>query len=464
MNLDKLMGKRVLLVDSDTTVQAELVNRLPGFGYETVLAFDGAEAVARLRSERFSLCMTDSRLGAAAPSQRGGAGRDGYAVLREAQTQSPAVPVVMLTANATLVEAVSALRAGAHGFLSKPFQASALEEVVRRLESSDPGAVLAQQFQAGAVIGEHPEMRAVLDRVARVADTDASILIRGETGTGKEVIARLVHASSSCAGGPFVAVNMAAVPEELAESELFGHVRGAFTGADRQRIGRLVAANGGTIFFDEIGEMPRPLQAKLLRVLQEREVTPVGGMERIPVSIRVIAATHRNLEEMVADGRFREDLYYRLEVVPIDLPPLRARRDDIPALVEHFRRLVNARESRAVPGFEPEVMARLCAHDWPGNVRELENLVERLVVIAGNRTVGLGDLPSHLRLDLLDLESGQLDLPTSGIDLRHLLAELEDRLIGQALERSGGNKNRAAELLGMNRTTLVEKLRRRHVA
>lgn len=459
------MGKRALLVDSDTTAQAELVNRLPAFGYKTVLAFDGAEAVARLRSQHFDLCMTDCHLGGKAAGNAGAAPRhDGFAVLREALTRSPAVPVVMLTANATVVDAVSALRAGAHDFLSKPFQAAALEEVVRRVESPEPAAARCQGFQAGAVIGEHPEMKAVLERVARVADTDASILIRGETGTGKEVIARLIHASSPYAGGPFVAVNMAAIPEELAEAELFGHVRGAFTGADRHRLGRIVSANAGTIFFDEIGEMPRPLQAKLLRVLQDREVTPVGGSERIPVSVRVIAATHRNLEQLVADGRFREDLYYRLEVVPIDLPPLRVRRDDIPALAEHFRTLVNLREGRSVPGFEPEVMARLAAHDWPGNVRELANLVERLVVFASNRAVRLGDLPSHLRLDLVDLETGQLDLPTSGIDLRLLLTQLEDRLIGQALERTGGNKNRAAELLGMNRTTLVEKLRRRHVA
>jgi two-component system response regulator PilR (NtrC family) len=190
----------------------------------------------------------------------------------------------------------------------------------------------------------------------------------------------------------------------------------------------------------------------------------VGGTERIPVDVRIIAATHRDLEEMVADGTFREDLYYRLEVVPLEVPPLRARRDDIPALAEHFRREINARERREVPGFAPEVMDRLCVHDWPGNVRELENLVERLVVVAGNREVVLRDLPTHLRLDLVDLEAGHLDLPSSGVDLRMLLGQLEDRLIGQALVRTGGNKNRAAELLGMNRTTLVEKLRRRHVA
>ena len=453
------MDKRVLLVDGDTTAQAALVNRLAGFGYQTVLAFDGAEAVARLRSDRFSLCMTDTRLpGPDIPQM------DGYAVLREAQRQSPAVPVVMLTADATVADAVGALRAGAVNFLSKPFHASALDEVLRRVETPIRHVAQVRPTPEGAIIGDHPEMLAVLAHVACVAGTGASILIRGETGTGKEVIARLVHASSAYRAGPFVAVNMAAIPDALAESELFGHVRGAFTGADRQRMGRFVSAHQGTIFFDEIGEMPKSSQAKLLRVLQEREVTPVGSTERIPVDVRVIAATHRNLEEMVRNGSFREDLYYRLEVVPIELPPLRARREDIPALVDHFRRAVNVREARTVPGFEPEALARLCAHGWPGNIRELENLVERVVVVAGNRAVALGDLPAHLRMDLIDLESGQMDLPTRGVDLRLLLTQLEDRLIGQALERTGGNKNRAAELLGMNRTTLVEKLKRRNVA
>jgi transcriptional regulator with PAS, ATPase and Fis domain len=257
---------------------------------------------------------------------------------------------------------------------------------------------------------------------------------------------------------------MAAIPENLAESELFGHVRGAFTGADGNRVGLIAAAHQGTIFFDEIGDMPRALQAKLLRVLQDREITPVGGGLPIPLDIRVIAATHRDLEEMVADGSFREDLFYRLDVVPLEVPPLRLRRSDIPALAEHFRRLMNAREGRSVPAFSSDVIGRLCAHDWPGNVRELENLVERLVIVACNRSVTVRDLPAHLRFELVDLEAGPLDLPMAGVDLRTLLSQLEDRLIGQALARTGGNKNRAAELLGMNRTTLVEKLRRRNVA
>ncbi|HSZ82056.1 MAG TPA: sigma-54 dependent transcriptional regulator, partial [Polyangia bacterium] len=377
----------------------------------------------------------------------------------------PPVSVVAMTAHGTVGDAVDALRIGAADVLGKPFHISALEEALARALTSDPPRVgRGRRTPAVAVIGDHPAMRLVLDRVDQIADTDASVLIRGETGTGKEVVARLVHGASQRRAGPFVAVNVSAIPEPLAESELFGHVRGAFTGADKARTGRFAAANGGTLFLDEIGEMPRGVQVKLLRALQEREVTPVGGSEALPVDVRVIAATHRDLEGMVAEGTFREDLFYRLDVVPIEIPPLRERRGDIPALAEHFRVEVNAREGRTVPGFALDVVQRLGAYDWPGNVRELENLVERLVVVANNRLVVMDDLPTHLRMTVVDLDNATLDLPEAGVDLRIFLTQLEERLIAQALERTGGNKNRAAELLGINRTTLVEKLRRRNVA
>jgi len=455
------MRKRILVVDGDTTAQSVLLNLLGSLDYDAIPAFDGPDAIARLRRESFDLCMTDVRLpGPDIPHV------DGYAVLKEAEQHHPAIPVVMLRAEATVSDAVSAVRAGAVNFLRKPFHPSTVEDMLR-LVLEDASRARSRQrtlIPCAAIVGEHPVMQALLDQVARVADTDAGVLLRGETGTGKEVIARLIHASGRQSGGPFVAVNMAAIPENLAESELFGHVRGAFTGADGNRVGLIAAAHQGTIFFDEIGDMPRALQAKLLRVLQDREITPVGGGLPIPLDIRVIAATHRDLEEMVADGSFREDLFYRLDVVPLEVPPLRLRRSDIPALAEHFRRLMNAREGRSVPAFSSDVIGRLCAHDWPGNVRELENLVERLVIVACNRSVTVRDLPAHLRFELVDLEAGPLDLPMAGVDLRTLLSQLEDRLIGQALARTGGNKNRAAELLGMNRTTLVEKLRRRNVA
>jgi DNA-binding NtrC family response regulator len=449
------MGKKILLCDDDPSIHTGLVRLIKTMGHDAVSLPSGRDAIARLRAEPFDLCITDLQL----PDI------DGHAVLKEARACRPPVTVVGMTAHGAVAHAVAALREGAADVLVKPFHVSVLEQLLVRLLTEQPArGGIARQTPGVAVIGEHPAMRLVLDRVDQVADTDASVLVRGETGTGKEVIARMVHGASQRRSGPFVAVNMAAIPEPLAESELFGHVRGAFTGADKARTGRFVAANRGTLFFDEIGDMPRGMQVKLLRVLQEREVTPVGSSESIPVDVRVIAATHRNLEAMINEGSFREDLYYRLDVIPIEIPPLRERRQDIPALAEHFRLDVNAREGRAVPGFALDVMQRLCTYEWPGNVRELENLVERLVVMAGNRMVQIDDLPAQLRTSVVDLDAGTLDLPTGGVDLRVLLMQLEEKLIGQALERTGGNRNRAAELLGMNRTTLVEKLRRRNVA
>jgi DNA-binding NtrC family response regulator len=450
------MGKKILLVDDDPSIHAGLLRLIRSLGGEAVAAGTGAEARQRLETQDFDLCVADLQL----------SDGDGRAVVRAAREHRPPVPVVaLLTAEGTIADAVEALRSGAVDVLAKPFHFSAVQETLTRLLASEPGRGGRGRPTPGvAVIGEHPAMRLVLDRVEQIADTDASVLIRGETGTGKEVVARLIHGASARRSAPFVAVNVAAIPEPLVESELFGHVRGAFTGADKPRTGRFVAASGGTLFFDEIGEMPRGMQAKLLRVLQERVVTPVGATESIPVDVRVVAATHRNLEGMIADGSFREDLFYRLDVVPIEIPPLRERRHDIPALAEHFRSEVNAREGRAVPGLALDVVQRLCAYDWPGNVRELENLIERLVVVAANRMVVMEDLPAHLRTNVVDLENATLDLPESGVDLRVFLTQLEERLIAQALERTGGNKNRAAELLGLNRTTLVEKLRRRNVA
>jgi DNA-binding NtrC family response regulator len=457
MNPCNLMDKVILLVDDDPSIHAGLVRLIKTLGYQAATAASGAEAIARLQAETFDLCVTDLRLPSA----------DGHAVLKQARASRPPVATIVLSAEGTVADAVEALRAGAADVIAKPFHISVLEQAMVRLLASPPAAAASwrvRQTPGAAVIGDHPAMKQVLERVEQVAGTEASVLIRGETGTGKEVVARLLHGASQRRSGPFVAVNMAAIPEALSESELFGHVRGAFTGADRARTGRFLAANRGTLFFDEIGEMPRALQAKLLRVLQERVVTPVGGSESLPVDVRVIAATHRNLDAMIQEGTFREDLFYRLDVIPIEIPPLRERRQDIPAMAEHFRAEVNAREGRSVRGFALDVMQRLCAYDWPGNVRELENLIERLVVVAGDRMVVMDDLPPNLRTSVVDLEPGTLELPLGGVDLRTLLSQLEDKLIGQALERTGGNKNRAAELLGMNRTTLVEKLRRRHVA
>jgi len=446
------MSKQILIVDDEPARRGELIRLVQGLGCEPVESASAADAIARLGEARFDLCIVDLGLPA----------EEGTAVIMKAHTCRPPVAAVALTTHGAGAGAVEALRAGAAEIVAKPICPSGLADLLRRLMTP---AWARRPVSGAAVVGDHPKMQDLLDRVDQIADTDAAVLIRGETGTGKEVIARLIHGASARRAGPFVAVNLAAIPEAMAEAELFGQVGGAFTDVDRPRAGRLVAAHGGTLFLDEIGEMPRSVQAKLLRVLQERTVTPIGGGgEAVAIDVRVIAATHRDLDGLIADGRFRADLYYHLDVVPIEIPPLRARSEDVPALAEHFRGEVNAREGRSVPGFALDVMRRFTHYAWPGNVRELENLVERLVVLAGTRMVVLDDLPPHLRTQVIDLERAALDLPVGGVDLRVFLTELEERFIAEALDRTGGNRHRAAELLGINRSTLVEKLRRRNVA
>jgi DNA-binding NtrC family response regulator len=449
------MTKQILVAADDRALLPTLPNLLHTLGYEPTVSADAAEAIGRLAGGCFEFCIVDVGL-----PERGGA-----AVIMKARASRPAVAALALTAEGSVAGAVEALRAGAADVVAKPFHASAIEDALRRLtaatlERASPG----RRTPGVAIIGDHPAMRLVLDRVEQIADTDASVLVRGETGTGKEVVARLIHGASARRAGPFVAVNLSAIPGSLAEAELFGHLPGAFAGADRARAGRMAAAHGGTLFFDEIGDLPRTVQAKLLRALQEGAITPVGAAAPIPVDVRVIAASQRDLGALVAEGRFREDLYYRLDVLPIEIPPLRARRDDIPALAEHFRDEINAREGRSVPGFALDVMQRLTHYDWPGNVRELENLVARVVVVAATRMVVMHDLPSHLRTQVLDLDAAGLDLPAGGVDLGGLLAEIEERLIAEALQRAAGNRDRAAALLRLNRNTLVDKLRRRNVA
>ena len=318
------------------------------------------------------------------------------------------------------------------------------------------------------MVGQHETMRRVFELVERVADSDATVLITGESGTGKELVARAIHEQSPRAGGPLVPVNCAAIPEGLLESELFGHEKGAFTGAHRARKGRFSLADGGTIFLDEIGEMSPALQAKLLRVLQERVVEPIGDVRTYSVDVRVLAATNRNLETLVSKRRFREDLYYRLAVIPIGLPPLRTRRADISLLLDHFLARFSDRNGRTPPVCPPAVVKVLERYDWPGNVRELENLAERLVILCLGEEVVLPDLPPkfteagrHPLGDWWEDEDDGPPLPEAGIRLKRFLQKVEQSLIDQALARTGGNRNRAAKLLGLNRTTLVEKLRKR---
>jgi DNA-binding NtrC family response regulator len=439
------MGTRILLVDDEPAARAALHRLVVAMGHDGVLATDGADALAKMQTESFDLCLADADM------------PEGSAVLEAARTRRPPVPVVALTGEATVKHAVAALRAGAVDFLSRPFHSEILAQTLRRALGTATGSNDGPHHptDGATLVGEHPAIRLMLERIDQVADTDANVLIRGEAGTGKQMIARLVHASSARRGGPFVAVSLADLPEAVADAELFG---GPGTP------GRILAAQHGTLFLDEVSALPKPVQAKLLRMLVEREVVSPDSEHPIPVNIRIIAAASRNLEQMVRDGTLSDDLYYRLDVIPIEVPALRERKDDIPVLADHFRREINARSGLDVPGFSPEVMKRLGSYDWPGNIRQLETTVEKLVHLAGDRPVTLNDLPTNLRADVVDLGVGIVDLPPYGVDLRLLLTRLEERLIGQALERTGGNKNRAAELLGMNRTTLVEKLRRRSVA
>jgi DNA-binding NtrC family response regulator len=300
-----------------------------------------------------------------------------------------------------------------------------------------------------------------LEVVQKVAETESTVLITGESGTGKELVARALHFNSQRADRMFVTVNCGAIPEELLESELFGHVKGAFTNAVSHREGRFSVADGGTLFLDEIGDMSPNLQVKLLRVLQDRTFEPVGSSKSQTVDVRVVAATNQNLEVAISERRFREDLFYRLNVIPIEMPPLRERRDDIPLLVQHFLEQ-STRDGRSqVEGFEPGAIERLCRYSWPGNVRELENLVERLAVLCGKGRIGVGDLPQALRQEADLASAPATHLPPGGLDVRELLDDVETDLILQALEQTGWNKNQAAGLLGLNRTTLIEKIKKR---
>jgi len=367
------------------------------------------------------------------------------------------------------------MHAGARDFLIKPFEGRALEDAVTAVlrptltgvaHEPEPDPIAWRDKHAPWLLGADPMLMPSLNLLARVADTGCTVLITGESGTGKELAARSLHAGSSRQGQPFVAVNCAAIPSNLVESELFGHARGAFTGATSARTGRFAQADGGTIFLDEIGEMEIGVQAKLLRLIQDGELYPVGEETPTRIDVRILAATNRNLEREVAAGRFRADLYWRLNVIPVEMPALRDRPTDILRLAEHFLRRANERHKRHVVGFDPHALSALKAYRWPGNIRELENVVERLVIVKGHGAIGAADLPAsvHAPRSVTPQNTPIPPLPEDGTDLRAMLEAVEDRLIGEALERTGGNKNRAAELLGLNRTTLVEKLRRKRVA
>jgi len=452
------MGK-ILVCDDEEQLCRGLSRLLRGDGHDVTTA-DGPQGAARILQDHFDLILTDIRM----------PGVDGFEIIRTARNHVPHTPVIAMSGTAEIPDAVRAMHAGARDFLIKPFDKHALSEAMAAVlrppaQAVDPVNPRAWRDQhAPWLLGDDPAMVPVLALLEQVADTRCTVLITGESGTGKELAARALHAGSNRLKRPFVPVNCAAIPPTLVESELFGHARGAFTGATTARQGRFGQADTGTIFLDEIGEMELAVQAKLLRLIQDGELSPVGEEVAHKIDVRVVAATNRNLETEVAAGRFRADLFWRLNVIPIEMPSLRNRSGDIVRLAEHFLERANERNRRQVQGFEPQTLALMKTYPWPGNIRELENLVERLVIVKGNGMLMPSDLPPSMRIPRATPATGATavpDFPETGADLKTILDAVEEKMIGEALMRSGGNKNRAAELLGLNRTTLVEKLRRR---
>jgi len=457
--------KKLLLCDDEESLLRGLGRILRTLDFD-VTPVDGPRGQELLRSQRYDVIVTDLRMPRV----------NGFEIISEAHRQNPTTPIIAMSGSAEIPDAVRAMRAGARDFLIKPFGIEALEEVLSGVvtlaekpetPAPEPLDPLAWRDQfAPFFLGNDPSMLPVIATVSQVADTSCTILITGESGTGKELVARSIVSGSPRRNNEFVAVNCAAIPTELVESELFGHTKGAFTGATSTRTGYFARANKGTIFLDEIGEMDLGTQAKLLRIIQDGQLMPVGEERPVKVDVRVIAATNRDLPERVKAGKFREDLFWRLNVIPLEIPPLRKRPADVPLLVEHFVARSNTAHNRHVEGFDEVALECLKGHSWPGNIRELENLIERLVIVKGRGFIGVNDLPAPMRDVEVASVNGTVipELPTDGTDLRGILDAVEDRMISEALERTGGNKNKAAELLGLNRTTLVEKLRRKRGA
>ncbi len=431
---------RVLIADDEKNIRDSIAAYLASEGLEAQTASDGAEARALLEAEAFDCIILDLRM----PKM------DGLAVLKWLQQEGPPVPAIVISAYGDVRDAVQAMKLGARDYLVKPFDP---DELVMRLRRVLSEKVLASQVEAGRRagqsgewIGEDEKMKAVRTLVEKVAPTTSTVLITGESGTGKEVVARLLHSMSANPDGPFVAINIGGVPEGLLESELFGHEKGAFTGASDRKHGMFELASSGTLFLDEIGDMPMHLQVKLLRVLQDRKVQRLGGTQPIPINARIVAATNRNLEEHLKDGKFREDLYYRLNVIRIEVPPLRERRADIPALAGFFVEKLNRQMGRKVRGLDADALARLSAYTFPGNVHELENRIERAYILAATDVITARDLGEPFSTAPRTPRTGRLH-------------DQERELIERTLAKHGGNRTHAAEELGISRRTLLNKIK-----
>jgi two-component system, NtrC family, response regulator PilR len=441
--------EKILVVDDEKSLREVLSIMLKRAGYTVTEASDGDEAIGHVNKEIYDLVITDLRMPKA----------DGMDVLKAVKSSSPDTVVLVITAFATSDSAVEAMKQGAYDYLTKPFQVDEVQLIIRnalekrRLSTENMllKREMASQSSFAKIVGQSEAMQKVFDVVKKVADAKSNILIFGESGTGKELVARAIHYNSVRSAMPFVAVNCSAVPETLLESELFGHVKGSFTGAISNKAGLFEVANGGTIFLDEIGDTTPTIQVKLLRVIQEREFRRVGGNQDMKVDVRVIAATNRDLEKAVAEGTFREDLYYRLDVIPIRLPPLRLRTGDIPLLVTHFLERFSQESEKPVPTLTPEALHVLLEHEWRGNVRELENLIERVVAFSSGMPVTDADVRGWLHRSVTLQQPGlPTDLPDDGLDLEALINGIEKDLLLKALERTKWVKKKAARLLRLN--------------
>ena len=445
---------RMLIVDDDPAHRAMLRTLLSAWGAKITEAADGADAIALCQERPYDLILMDVQM----------AKVNGIVALQAIKAYNPAIPILIMTAYSNVESAVEALKSGAYDYLAKPLDFDvlrltlerALDHAALRHENQNLKQQLGASFDTGGIIGSSPPMRKLMEMLAMVAPSEATVLVYGESGTGKELIARAIHANSLCCKGPFVAVNCAALSESLLESELFGHEKGAFTGAERRREGHFATADNGTLFLDEIGEITPAMQVKLLRVIQEREFQRVGGEQPVKVNVRLVAATNKNLQEEVEAGRFRQDLYFRLNVVTLDMPPLRDRVEDIPLLAMHFLERFAAKNKKSIKGFTPAAMDSLLKYPWPGNVRELENVVERGVVLLVGDYISERELPAPLLQSSAATGTTGTAPSLAGMSLD----EVEKLVILETLDACEGNKSEAARRLGVTRKTLHAKLAR----
>ncbi|MFB3925587.1 MAG: sigma-54-dependent transcriptional regulator [Syntrophales bacterium] len=453
-----MKSARILIAEDDDLSRENLSELLTLCGYEVKAVEDGRKAMDAMLEDKYDLVITDLKM----PNV------DGLQLLKFVTELNPDNIVIMVTGYGTIDTAVEAMKLGAFDYITKPLKDDLVKLTIERAlsfarlkeENSSLRGQLRKRYDFGNMIGYSDNMKRIFETIEKVASSDSTVIIYGESGTGKELVAKAIHFNSERCSFPLVAVNCGAIPEDLLESELFGHEKGAFTGAIRSRMGRFELANGGTIFLDEIGDMSPALQVKVLRVLQEKQFERIGGVKTIQVDVRIIAATNQDLEKAIAEKKFREDLFYRLNVIPIHLPPLRERKVDIPILVNHFLRKFCKLKKRNELKLNPEVMNCMMQYTWPGNVRELENLIEMLVVMKDGGELCVEDLPDKILNSHLVEYRNHIEVPEEGLNFNDMVDQFEKDLLSKALMKTGGAKKKAAELLHLNRTTFVEKLKR----